>query len=86
MSFKDIKFNPVECKWCGKEFLPSSYKNVFCSKECVYLHKKAVEKSRPKKVKEKKKSNQELIIDVAREAKAHGMSYGQYVAMMYLRG
>ena len=86
MSFKDIKFEPIKCKWCGKEFVPASCKNVFCSKECGYLHKKEVDKNRRKKVKEKKKSNQELIIDVAREAKAHGMSYGQYVAMMYSRG
>ena len=33
-------------------------------------------------VSKKKRSNQELIVDVAKEAKAHGMSYGQYVAFM----
>ena len=24
----------MKCKWCGKEFTPKSYNNVYCSKDC----------------------------------------------------
>lgn len=84
MSFKDVMHKPVNCKWCGKEFVPTSCKNIFCCKQCHQKWKNDVShKKKKQKPKEKKKSNHELIVDVDKEAKANGMTYGQWVALLY---
>lgn len=93
MGWKDANFAPRKCKWCGKEFVPTCHKNVYCSQMCAYEQSKENQKSSRlianRKAKEHEvriRNNQEKIVNIAKEAKAHGMSYGQYVAMMYAKG
>lgn len=76
------KFKPRKCKYCGKEFIPASHRNLYCRRECFCAYRRETERGKVRPVSKKKRSNQELIVDVAKEAKAHGMSYGQYVAFM----
>ena len=41
-----MKFPKRICKTCGEEFMPSSEKNVFCSRKCFkkdYYHRKKAE-------------------------------------------
>ena len=88
MSFSEEKHIPVACKRCGKKFFPKVVQNVFCSPECRIAAQterkywKVSNARRSTKNAAKKRSNQMLISDIAKEARAHGMSYGQYVAMM----
>ena len=85
MGWSDTKRDPINCRWCGKKFVPSCNRNVFCSVQCS--HKNSENRKRmERESKKNRKSNQELIVDVAKEAKARGLSYGQYVALMYQKG
>ena len=72
---------PLKCKWCGKEFVPTSYRNVFCCRTCMTEHNIEEKKSK----RHTKQTNAERIRDIAQEAKAHGMSYGKYVAYLEMQ-
>lgn len=85
MGWSDVKHRPRTCKWCGKKYIPTSEKNVFCSRSCYYKQHYETKKIE-KQQKANMKSNHELIVDIDREAKAHGMSYGKYVALMHAKG
>ena len=67
-----------KCRHCGKLFEPKMKTSIYCSRECYSIHKNDYQKEKKKP----KKSNGEKIIDISREAKAHRMSYGKYVAYM----
>lgn len=78
------------CKICGKEFETNGTPAKCCSKECSAennrqngkaKYKEYYEKRKAKKI---KKSNMKQIVDLTVEARRHGMTYGQYVAKMYL--
>lgn len=84
MSWLDVKHKAIKCKWCGKEFVPTSNRNVFCSRLCASKQHSVDDKEKRKR--KKPKSNSEMIVDVTKEAKAKGMSYGQYVALQYMKG
>lgn len=69
-----------ECVVCGKSFMPTNSRQIYCSKECKTEDYKAYG---PPAKKKKKKPNNDLV-DVAVKARKAGMTYGQYVAMEYL--
>lgn len=76
------------CKICGAEFIPNIHQRKCCSAECTAKNNKSndIIASREQRIKRKvakrKKSNG--INEVNAKAKAAGMSYGQYRAMMIL--
>ena len=85
MSWQDVKHEQRKCKRCGKIYYPTSNRNLYCSRRCQQdqlVENARIERHR----KANKKSNQDLIADVDREAKARGMTYGQYVAFQYMKG
>lgn len=77
------------CKNCGREFTPESGKQKHCCPECrtEYLKKLRIERdrrrSREKAKKRKKQKTVSAIVQVNREARACGMSYGKYNARKY---
>lgn len=85
MGWSDVKRDPINCKWCGKKFVPSCKRNVFCCVKCSHRDSESRRKIEQERIRSQK-TNQELIVDVAKEAKARGLSYGQYVALMYQKG
>ncbi len=87
----------VECEMCGKVFLTHLSTKVTCSPECRYeRHKKIVNinnRARREailngtlpKPERKKQKKVETIMDIQRKAKEAGMSYGQYMAQLYMQ-
>lgn len=68
------------CKNCGNQFLTMRHNKAYCSEECKNAKRRkreAAEREKNGKKKHKNKSLRELAV----EARKHGMSYGQYVAM-----
>ena len=70
-----------KCRYCGKTFASKSKTNLYCCREC-YVKQKSED---AKAYKRQRKSNSQKIIDIAQEAKAHGMSYGKYVAFLEMQ-
>lgn len=72
----------IECKYCGKKFVKQTVHQKYCSVQCrksgFYYGEKnnngtaQVENEKPKYKSELARLNA--------EARAHGMSYGQYVS------
>lgn len=74
------------CEVCKQPFIPGTGGQIYCGKECrnraAYLRYRDVYPvSNEQKKKEKRKSRVEEINRLAREA---GMSYGQYVAKIFI--
>ena len=81
--------HPMTCKECGKVFLQSDIRQMYCSVSCAkkYGRKAAVSYTPtldPDRMVRKEKAKDKDIIRIAAAAREHGMSYGQYVA--YLEG
>lgn len=84
-----------ECKICGKPF-EASRSRVCCSDKCIKKNKSLLSQANyektyiPKKTKRKRKdnakSNYNAIRDLTIEAREHGMSYGQYVGLLIMKG
>ena len=90
------KEREVTCQICGKVFKTSFSRVSYCSKECANIATRKrmkeinlIRKSKYKTEKERIKIEEQRarakesiskIEAVAKEAKAQGMSYGQYVA------
>lgn len=87
----------VECQYCGKIFLTNMERKTTCSLECSYQRslirqrengrkrREAIREGllpRPSKPKQKKVATVEEVQKKAREA---GMSYGQYMAQLYMQ-
>ena len=83
MKSTDNVHEPKPCIWCGKYFIPTSYKNICCSRKCLEMHRAAERKNR--RAAQKRKTNAEKIRDINLEAKAHGMAYGKYVAYLEMQ-
>lgn len=70
------------CKLCGKTFTAKMKQTRFChscaGSQCAG-RKKAPGEKREKHV----KSNMEKLTNTAIEARKHGMSYGQWMALTY---
>ena len=76
------------CKICGKEF-ESNRNKICCSKACMSENNRLLCADNNNKQREKRarvKKNMQSIIDLTVEARKHGMSYGQYVAQMHMKG
>ena len=74
------------CKVCGREFFGLSTAKT-CSPACKKESKRVQEAVRRIKVREEQESSKKNMSELARlneEARAAGMSYGQYVAMKYV--
>lgn len=83
------------CKICGKEFEAKTCA-VCCSEKCRKKNNSLLSQANyektyiPKKTKRKRKdnakSNYNAIRDLTIEAREHGMSYGQYVGLLIMKG
>ena len=72
------------CPYCGKTFLQTGGFRKYCSKECS----SAISERTSPTVKEPKKRTRKKtnsLREMAREARKHGMTYGQYVAQMEMQ-
>lgn len=65
------------CKHCGKEFVRQAARQIYCSAECR-LAKRSFNYAEPKKI--------NAVVEIAKKAKAEGLSYGQYVSKYMNRG
>ncbi len=77
------------CKICSKEFESNNKRREMCgSVECRREYQSQLwrKKQGAAVKKTKKNNNTKKIVDIAVEARKHGMSYGQYVAKLYLEG
>lgn len=76
MSKKKYK---IKCAVCGKEFISSGTGRKYCSDEC----KKEARRQRDKARYEKNNPNRNRsLVEMAVEAREHGMTYGQYVVYL----
>lgn len=71
------------CTWCGNTF----YTNIATQRKCDACREQEHETLRPhrprvSKPKKPKETNTEALIRLNREARAAGMSYGEYVASL----
>lgn len=83
----------IPCRICGKLF-DSKHGSIYCSDECRKIaikeqtkrrsgyYREYYKKQRTEKKTKKRKSE---ISDINAEARALGMTYGQYQAMKYLK-
>ena len=76
-----------ECKICGNTF-ETSGSRITCSPECAKANQRNLAKESNRKrsgIPVKKFKRNTAVKDMAAEARKHGMTYGQYVGMMYER-
>ena len=85
---KGVDYPEKPCLFCGKNFKPKKIDQTYCCKECRNKdYRKQRKWDHPKKVKTYKVTkNNDSITDIAKLARAAGMTYGQYVADQYKRG
>ena len=76
------------CLYCGELYHPNRSDQLYCSRECRQKdYSKQRKWDRPKKKRIRKVTkNNDSITDIAKLARAAGMTYGQYVADQYKRG
>ena len=77
------------CKICGKLFVPKCNNHFYCSKECRKEGDRLTHKAYRERHKGEKKAKikrrfilDKALVNISNEARKHGMTYGQYVAMM----
>ena len=77
------------CERCGMEYEPTGKNQKYCSscknaakKEQACLHKK--EMNEKKRRRRSRNASTLSVSEVAKEARKHGMEYGDYVAWMRL--
>jgi predicted nucleic acid-binding Zn ribbon protein len=73
------------CPYCGKTFIQVGSFRKYCSQECSDAMNK--DRTKPADVEPKKKRRKKptSLRVIAKEARKHGMTYGQYVAQMEIR-
>lgn len=75
------------CIICGEKFETDCGRQKICDDiECKKENARREDLRRRGKIDRKKHNNRQKIVDLTVEARAHGMSYGQYVAQLYLKG
>ena len=84
--------NYLTCKYCGRKFYSIYAGTLYCSKVCkadqakkMRAYYKAYPEKKPTPVPRKHYSRHKEINPIVRlsiEAREHGMSYGNYVAML----
>ena len=72
-----------QCACCGADFIYTIHNKRYCSPECA--HKVQYEDRKAVNREQKRKKKPKSVRDIAKEAKAHGMSYGKYVAQMEMQ-
>lgn len=70
------------CPVCGKQFKPWKRK-VYCDKNCATIAR--LQRNKKKQEVKQIPKAECSISDVAAEAKRHGMSYGYFVGLMWLK-
>lgn len=75
------------CKYylCSKEFVQEHKNQLYCCPECrtIANRERSAEYDRERRAaKRREKTKKVTLRDINKKAKEHGMSYGQYVAMM----
>lgn len=83
----------VICKECGKEFEAKDSRQKYCSNECYRIASKRRARESYKKPEHKqhempvikKESANNALVEMAIRAREAGMTYGKYVAMLYLQ-
>ena len=70
-----------KCKRCGKSFMPKNNKQTYCNPICrIEYNKEKLIEERNELQKFRNRKTNNSIRNIAAEAKAAGMTYGQYVA------
>lgn len=70
------------CPVCGKQFKPWKRK-VYCDKNCATIAR--LQRNKKKQEVKQIQKAECSISEVAAEAKRHGMSYGHFVGLMWLK-
>ena len=70
------------CPVCGKQFKPWKRK-VYCDKNCATIAR--LQRNKKKQEVKQIQKAECSISEVAAEAKRHGMSYGYFVGLMWLK-
>lgn len=70
------------CPVCGKQFKPWKRK-VYCDKNCATIAR--LQRNKKKQEVKQIPKAECSISEVAAEAKRHGMSYGYFVGLMWLK-
>lgn len=69
------------CEICGKEFETKRDYQKYCSKACRLKQNRSLERERTEKKRTERKTKNKSLTNAAVEARAMGMTYGQYQAM-----
>ena len=80
------------CLYCGEPFLAEMTHQKYCSDKCCYEQQKATARGRRDEIREarkareakKKKKRVPQLIELEREARTKGISYGQLQAQKYM--
>lgn len=70
------------CPVCGKQFKPWK-RQVYCDKNCATIAR--LQRNKKKREVKQIQKAECSISEVAAEAKRHGMSYGYFVGLMWLK-
>jgi hypothetical protein len=70
------------CPVCGKQFKPWK-RQVYCDKNCATIAR--LQRNKKKQEVKQIQKAECSISEVAAEAKRHGMSYGYFVGLMWLK-
>lgn len=75
-----------KCAVCGKHFITNRSRVVCCSPECQKKRDKELQSAANRKYVSQKetKKKEKTLAELSVEARAAGMTYGQYVAKMGL--
>ena len=71
-----MKVHTRLCRQCGNEFQTTHNSKMYCSDGCY----REAQNNRKREERKKKQTNLS-IVELSVEARKHGMSYGQYVAL-----
>ena len=73
------------CPYCGKTFIQVGSFRKYCSQECFNIVNKMNTKPACEEKKKRTRKKTNSLREMAREARKHGMTYGQYVAQMEMQ-
>lgn len=72
------------CKICHKKFMTGSKRTKYCSPECSAearrLRGQEASITQPERIRKKYAARRAILDETAAQAKAHDMTYGQWVA------
>lgn len=74
----DRRYGMTSCPYCGKKFQKSAPNKVYCSDRCGSRYRAQGESKEAAEREARKPA--ESLVEVARKARAAGLTYGQYMA------